>query len=125
MSLDGYVAGPSQRLDDPIGEGGMRLHEWIFVTDSWRKQHGSEGGERSADSEVVEEVTRGVGAYIMSRKMFGGGDGPWDESWRGRGGGGPPPPTPAHGLPHPPRAPPPPPRGTTPTAVTHRGAPAR
>ena len=118
MSLDGYVAGPNQSLDDPIGEGGMRLHEWIFVTDSWRKQHGSEGGERSTDSEVVEEVTRGVGAYIMGRKMFGGGDGPWDESWRGWWGEDPPYHTPVYVLTNHPRDPLPMQGGTTFTFVT-------
>ena len=90
ISLDGYVAGPNQSIDDPIGEGGMRLHEWAFPTDAWREQHGLEEGERSADSEVAEEVMQGVGAFIMGRKMFGGGDGPWDETWTGWWGDDPP-----------------------------------
>jgi dihydrofolate reductase len=90
ISLDGFVAGPDQSMDDPIGVGGMRLHEWVFATDSWRGQHGMDGGERTADSEVVEEVVAGVGAYIMGRKMFGGGDGPWDASWQGWWGPDPP-----------------------------------
>jgi dihydrofolate reductase len=90
VSLDGYVAGPNQSVENPIGEGGMRLHEWVFATDSWRGQHGLEGGERTADAEVIDEVVQGVGAYIMGRKMFGGGDGPWDESWTGWWGEDPP-----------------------------------
>jgi dihydrofolate reductase len=90
MSLDGYVAGPNQSLQNPIGEGGDRLHEWAFPTDSWRAQQGLEGGERSADAEVIEAVTRNVGATIMGRKMFGGGEGAWDESWRGWWGEDPP-----------------------------------
>jgi dihydrofolate reductase len=90
MSLDGYVAGPNQNADNPIGDGGMRLHEWVLATASWRRQHGLEGGERTADSEVVDDVARGVGAYIMGRKMFGGGDGPWDEGWTGWWGENPP-----------------------------------
>jgi dihydrofolate reductase len=90
ISLDGFVAGPNQSLNNPIGEGGMRLHEWAFATDSWRKQQGLNGGERSADSEVVEDVMHGVGAYIMGRKMFGGGEGPWDETWTGWWGEDPP-----------------------------------
>jgi dihydrofolate reductase len=90
MSLDGYVAGPNQSLDNPIGEGGMRLHEWVFATDSWRAQHGLEGGEPSIDADVVAELNQGVGAYIMGRKMFGGGDGEWDESWQGWWGDDPP-----------------------------------
>jgi dihydrofolate reductase len=90
ISLDGFVAGPNQSVKHPIGEGGMRLHEWVIVTDSWREQHGLDGGERTADAEVVDEVVQGVGAYIMGRKMFGGGDGPWDETWRGWWGEEPP-----------------------------------
>jgi dihydrofolate reductase len=90
MSLDGLVAGPNQSVDNPIGEGGMRLHEWAFATDSWRRQQGLDGGEHNADAEVVDEVVQGVGAYIMGRRMFGGGDGPWDETWRGWWGEDPP-----------------------------------
>jgi dihydrofolate reductase len=90
ISLDGFVAGPNQSTDHPIGEGGMRLHDWAFATQSWRTQHGGEGGEQSADAEVIDQATQGVGAYIMGRKMFGGGDGPWDEGWRGWWGEDPP-----------------------------------
>jgi dihydrofolate reductase len=90
ISLDGFVAGPNQSVDNPIGEGGMRLHQWAFANESWRRQQGRDGGERNADSEVVDEVSQGVGAYIMGRNMFGGGDGPWDESWRGWWGEDPP-----------------------------------
>jgi dihydrofolate reductase len=49
-----------------------------------------DGGEHNADAEVVDEVVQGVGAYIMGRRMFGGGDGPWDETWRGWWGEDPP-----------------------------------
>lgn len=90
MSLDGFVAGPNQSLENPVGEGGLRLHEWVFPTDSWRKQHGLSGGEHSADAKVAEEVFEGVGAYIMGRKMFGGGQGPWDPTWTGWWGEEPP-----------------------------------
>ncbi|MDX6527626.1 MAG: hypothetical protein QOI43_3137, partial [Gaiellales bacterium] len=55
MSLDGFVAGPSPCLDKPLGEGGDLLHEWAFAAVSWREQHGLEGGEKNADSEVIEE----------------------------------------------------------------------
>ena len=78
ISLDGYVAGPNQSMDDPLGEGGMRLHEWVLKTDAWREQHGQEGGERNPSSDVVEEVVENVGAYIMGRNMFGAGRGEWD-----------------------------------------------
>src|ERR1039457_5145671 len=90
ISLDGFVAGPNQNLDNPLGDGGMRRHEWVFPTASWREQHGLEGGERSTVAAVVKEVVHDVGAYIMGRNMFAGGDGPWDEKWIGWWGEEPP-----------------------------------
>ena len=105
ISLDGFVAGPDQSAEDPIGVGGMRLHDWVFATDTWRAQHGQEGGEHNADAQVVEDMMSGVGAHIMGRKMFGGGGGPWDESWRGWWGEDPPFRTPVLVLTHHPRAP--------------------
>jgi dihydrofolate reductase len=113
ISLDGFVAGPNQSVEHPIGEGGMRLHQWVFDTDSWRRQHGLEGGERSADSDVVDDVVQGVGAYIMGRRMFGGGDGPWDETWTGWWGEDPPYHAPVFVLTHHPREPLPMQGGTT------------
>jgi dihydrofolate reductase len=118
ISLDGFVAGPRQSTEHPIGEGGMRLHEWVFATDSWRAQHGLEGGERNADAQVVDEVTKGIGAYIMGRKMFGGGDGPWDEAWTGWWGEDPPYHVPVFVLTHHARPPLPMQGGTTFTFVT-------
>src|SRR3954449_779272 len=105
ISLDGYVAGPNQSTDDPIGEGGMRLHEWVVQTDAWREQHGQEGGERNPSSDVVEEVVENVGAYIMGRNMFDHGRGDWDPDWRGWWGEDPPFHTPVYVLTHHPREP--------------------
>jgi len=90
ISLDGFVAGPNQSLENPIGEGGLRLHEWVFGTAAWRRQHGLEDGEPGPDSDVVDEVVANVGAFIMGRNMFGGGDGPWDSAWTGWWGAEPP-----------------------------------
>jgi dihydrofolate reductase len=90
ISLDGFVAGPNQSLENPIGEGGLRLHEWVFATASWREQQGLTGGENSIDSEVAGQVFQNVGAYIMGRKMFGGGDGSWSHDWKGWWGDNPP-----------------------------------
>jgi dihydrofolate reductase len=82
------------------------LHEWVVATQSWRGQHGKEGGERGADSEVSEEVAGNVGAQIMGRNMFGPpGGGPWDESWRGWWGEDPPFHAPVYVLTHHPREP--------------------
>ena len=103
ISLDGFVAGPNQSLDNPIGEGGLRLHEWVFATDSWRAQHGLAGGEHTADAEVVDEVVQDVRAYIMGRNMFGGGSGRWDGTWRGWWGEDPPYHVPVFVLTHHPR----------------------
>jgi dihydrofolate reductase len=90
ISLDGFVAGPNQSVADPIGAGGMRLHEWVFATAIWRRQSGLTGGEQGADGEVLDEAVDGVGAYVMGRNMFGGGPGPWDETWTGWWGEDPP-----------------------------------
>ncbi len=85
VSLDGYVAGPNPTLDDPLGEHGMDLHEWVIGLDAWRKVHGHEGGERTRDSELVEEWTARTGAVVMGRKMFSGGSGPWADDPNARG----------------------------------------
>jgi dihydrofolate reductase len=100
ISLDGYVAGPNQSLNDPIGEGGMRLHQWAFATDAWNEAHGRKAGERTADSKVAAEMMQGIGAFIMGRNMFGPGRGEWDESWTGWWGEDPPYHTPVYVLTH-------------------------
>jgi hypothetical protein len=68
MSLDGFVAGPNQSLDHPLGEGGQRLHDWAFAVESWRRRHGLSGGETNPDSDVVEETLRNTGASVMGRR---------------------------------------------------------
>jgi dihydrofolate reductase len=78
MSLDGFVAGPNATLEEPLGKGGERLHEWALRLASWRSQHGLEGGETGPDDELSRELQARVGAVIMGRKMFSGGDGPWE-----------------------------------------------
>jgi dihydrofolate reductase len=101
ISLDGFAAGPNQSAEEPLGEGGEGLHDWVVVTESWRAQHGKEGGERGADSDVAAEATRNIGATIMGRNMFGPpGGGEWDESWRGWWGDEPPFHTPVYVLTH-------------------------
>jgi dihydrofolate reductase len=85
MSLDGFVAGPNPTLEQPLGEGGERLHEWVFNLKSWRAPHGLEGGETGADDEVVTETLRATGAVIMGRRMFSGGDGKWEDDPNAKG----------------------------------------
>jgi dihydrofolate reductase len=79
MSLDGFIAAPNASLEHPLGEGGERLHEWAFAAESWREQHGMSGGDANEDSEILEEATKAMGAVIMGRKMFSGGEGPWED----------------------------------------------
>ena len=90
VSLDGYVAGPGQSAEDPIGRGGLRLHEWAFATRAWHQMNGKDGGEPGVDSDAFEEVTAGAGAFIMGRNMFGPIRGGWTGDWRGWWGDEPP-----------------------------------
>jgi len=92
MSLDGFVAGPSQSVQNPLGIGGIRLHEWAFPLAQWRAMHGLEGGEVNESSRMVEESLANIGATVMGRNMFGGHPGPWPakEPWNGWWGTNPP-----------------------------------
>ncbi|HXR29959.1 MAG TPA: dihydrofolate reductase family protein [Solirubrobacterales bacterium] len=91
ISLDGFVAGPSQSEEHPLGEGGEQLHEWVIKLKEWREPHGREGGETNASSAVVRESLENIGATVMGRNMFGGGPGPWgDDPWSGWWGDDPP-----------------------------------
>ena len=91
MSLDGYVAGPDQDEENPLGIGGMDLHQWFFPLREFKEMLGEQGGEVNASSAVIEERRANVGATIMGRNMFGPVRGPWpDESWRGWWGVDPP-----------------------------------
>jgi dihydrofolate reductase len=78
LSLDGYVAGPNATLEKPLGEGGDQLHEWAIPLKSWREPHGLSGGETGPDNELVAESQRAKGSVVMGRRMFSGGQGPWD-----------------------------------------------
>jgi|SRR2546421_9585819 len=91
MSLDGCVAGPNQSHDNPLGEGGEQLHDWVVRLKTWRARHGMDGGEDNASSSIVEQETDNIGAEIMGRGMFGPPEGgPWEESWHGWWGEDPP-----------------------------------
>ena len=107
MSLDGFVAGPNQSVENPLGIGGMRLHEWVFPLAEWRVMHGLEGGEVNESAQVVKESLANLGATIMGRNMFGGHPGPWDSSkpWNGWWGKNPPYHHPVFVLTHYPREP--------------------
>jgi dihydrofolate reductase len=107
MSLDGFVAGPSQSVENPLGVGGMGLHEWVFSLAAWRVMHGLEGGEVTESTPVIEESLANIGATIMGRNMFGGHPGAWDAAkpWDGWWGANPPFHHPVFVLTHHPRKP--------------------
>jgi dihydrofolate reductase len=106
MSLDGYGAGPQQDLNNPLGVGGTRLHEWIFSTRSGSQMIGQEGGSNGLDDEFFSQRGSGVGATIMGRNMFGPVRGPWgDSEWTGWWGEDPPFHHPVFVLTHHPRPP--------------------
>jgi dihydrofolate reductase len=91
-SLDGYVAGPNQSMENPLGEGGEELHDWLVELRAWREAQGMEGGKENVSNAVVEEENANVGVEIMGRGKFGPpGRGPWgDDPWRGWWGEDPP-----------------------------------
>jgi dihydrofolate reductase len=106
MSLDGFVAGPDQDAANPLGVGGMRLHEWVFPLAVWREPQGLEGGDTNESTPVVEASMANIGATVMGRNMFGGGTGPWgDDPWKGWWGDDPPYHHPVFVLTHHPREP--------------------
>jgi dihydrofolate reductase len=107
ISLDGYIAGPDQSVENPVGAGGMDLFRWWFELEAWRRMQGLGGGEVNASTRVIEEAKSSAGAFVMGRNMFGGGPGPWKEDppWRGWWGDDPPYHTPVFVLTHHPRAP--------------------
>jgi len=85
MSLDGFVAGPGQDADNPLGVGGLHLHDWVFPLAIWRETQGMEGGEVNESTPVVEASKANIGATVMGRNMFGGGTGRWSEGPWGQG----------------------------------------
>lgn len=85
VSLDGFVAGPNQTLEEPLGKGGEGLHEWVFRLKSWRDAHGMEGGETGPDDDVIAEAVERAGATIMGRRMFSSGAGPWEDDPKANG----------------------------------------
>jgi dihydrofolate reductase len=104
ISIDGYGAGPSQSLENPLGIGGEPLHEWIVATRTFQQMSGNEGGATGEDDEFVARGFDNVGAWILGRNMFGPIRGSWlDDSWKGWWGDTPPYHTPVFVLTHHPR----------------------
>jgi dihydrofolate reductase len=101
ISLDGYGAGPNQSMENPLGVGGERLHDWLVHTRTFKRMHGGEGGDTGIDEDFAARGVAGIGPWILGRNMFGPIRGPWpDESWRGWWGKNPPYHTPVFVLTH-------------------------
>ena len=91
ISIDGYGAGPNQDLANPLGIGGVTLHEWHFATRTFHVMHGQAGGTTGTDDDYAARGFENIGAWVMGRNMFGPVRGPWtDESWKGWWGENPP-----------------------------------
>lgn len=91
ISLDGFGAGARQSLENPLGVGGMALHEWAIATRTFRRMFGQEGGSTGVDEGFAARSFENVGAWVLGRNMFGPIRGPWpDESWKGWWGANPP-----------------------------------
>jgi dihydrofolate reductase len=121
VSLDGFIAGPNQTLEQPLGEGGEQLHEWGVGLASFRERHGEAGGETGPDDDVMRESFETTGAVVMGRRMFSGGGGPWEDDPNADGWWGDDPPfrVPVFILTHHPRETVTKQGGTTFTFVTH------
>jgi dihydrofolate reductase len=80
MSLDGFIAGPNDSVENPLGDGGERIHEWVYDLASWRERHGIAGGRTDTDAEVLDEAFENTGAVVIGKRMFdvanGWGDNP-------------------------------------------------
>jgi dihydrofolate reductase len=101
VSIDGYGAGPNQSLENPLGTGGLALHDWVFPTRTFQLMHGKESGARGIDDDFAARGFENIGAWIIGRNMFGPVRGPWpDETWKGWWGENPPYHTPVFVLTH-------------------------
>jgi len=106
ISIDGYGAGPDQSLQNPLGIGGLALHEWAFPTQTFQRMHGQGEGSTGIDEDFAARSFANVGAWILGRNMFGPVRGAWpDEEWKGWWGDEPPYHVPVFVLTHHPRAP--------------------
>jgi dihydrofolate reductase len=79
MSLDGCTTGPDIDMENPLGVGGERLHEWALGLRTFAERHGRSGGETGPDDDLIRESFDANGAIIMGRKMYSGGSGPWED----------------------------------------------
>lgn len=79
VSLDGFIAGPRAGVGNPLGDGGDRLHEWLYGLAGWRAPHGLEDGVHGPDSDLLTETFARTGAHVMGRRMFDEAEEPWGD----------------------------------------------
>ena len=79
MSLDGFVAGPNAGPNNPLGDGGMRIHRWVYDLEGWRERQSLQGGKINPDDEVSRETYDRTGAFVMGRRMFDEGEVGWPD----------------------------------------------
>jgi dihydrofolate reductase len=75
-----FIAGPNDGTENPLGDGGEQLHQWVYGLASWRKLHGLPGGQTDRDSEILEESIKNTGAEVMGRRMFNNGEKYWGDN---------------------------------------------
>jgi dihydrofolate reductase len=91
ISLDGYGAGPDQKLEHPLGVGGEQLHEWILPTRTFQQMQGKSAGTTGVDDDFAARGFANLGAWILGRNMFAASRGAWrDDNWQGWWGDNPP-----------------------------------
>jgi dihydrofolate reductase len=79
MSLDGFIAGPNDGVDNPLGDGGERLHDWVYDLATWREPHGLAGGVSNTDSDILDEAFKATGAVVLGKRMYENAQG-WGDS---------------------------------------------
>ncbi len=79
MSLDGFIAGPNDGVENGLGDGGERLHEWVYDLATWREPHGLAGGEMNRDAEILDEGFKSLGAVVVGKRMYDNADGWGDD----------------------------------------------
>ena len=79
MSLDGFIAGPNSGPQNALGDGGHRIHQWVYDVESWRERQSLAGGQTNTDDEVSKETYAWIGAYVMGRRMFDEGEVGWPD----------------------------------------------